>query len=102
MNEYRQRPQGGVLSTTDLQSFYRGELENAIRQIRQDFEALNDQQLKEYKAYKENELNMIAKQVEHDRMIAEQTKVRHLKDKDLENARYEFKILLNFILFWCK
>jgi hypothetical protein len=87
VNEYRQRPKGAVFSSSDLNAFYRNELENAIRQIRQDFHTLNEQQIKEYKEYKENELAMIAKQVEHDRMIAEQSRNRLEHNANLENAR---------------
>ncbi len=87
VNEYKQRPKGAVFSTSDLNAFYRNELENAIRQIRQDFQTLNEQQIREYKQYKENELAMTVKQVEHDRIIAEQTRSRLEHNSNLENAR---------------
>jgi chromosome segregation ATPase len=80
------REKGGVLSNLDLNNFYKTELEHAIQQIRQDFETLNNQQLREYKIFKENELNMILKQVEHDRALAEQT-----RSKIEQSAQHELQ-----------
>ena len=56
INDMRLKVNGGSLTSSDLTNFYKNELVTAVRQIRQDFTTMCDQQLADYKDHKENEL----------------------------------------------
>jgi chromosome segregation ATPase len=75
---------GGVLSAPDLSNFYKNELINAVRQIRQDFHTLSENQIREYKESKEFELAIMREQAEHDKILAEQARSRSEANKDLD------------------
>lgn len=78
-----------VLSPVDLTNFYKNELLNAVRQIRNDFHNLNEQQLKDYKDQKERELNAVVSQIEYERMQADLARERlnASQDLDLQNSK---------------
>lgn len=83
-NYLRTRFNGTILNSTELTGFYKNELAIAIRQIRQDFVSLNEQQMREYKELKEQELAFASKIADEDRAIAEQTRARLSQNSDLE------------------
>ena len=65
----RNRVSNGIaFSGGDVSSFYKSELAIAIRQIREDFQALNDHQLYEYRQLKETELQSTIAYLESERM----------------------------------
>lgn len=73
-----------VLSPGDLTNFYKNELLTAVRQIRQDFHNLNDQQIKDLKDQKERELNAVVREAEYERMQADLARERLNASNDLE------------------
>lgn len=82
-NELRNRP-GTILNPVDLTNFYKSELEIAIRQIRQDFSQLSEQQLKDYKELKENEMSLTVQAIEYERSVAQQQKAKMEASMDLD------------------
>ena len=71
---------GTAFDGNDLSSFYKNELAIAVRQIREDFQNLNDSQLREYKKLKDDELNSSIAAIENDKSHATRTSA----NKDLE------------------
>lgn len=94
-NYLRTRFNGTILSGTELTNFYKHELAIAIRQIRQDFVALNEQQMREYKDLKEKELARALKTVEEEKILQQQAMIRleHSMDIEFHNA-HQLKCLL--------
>lgn len=76
--------QNQLLSPQDLTRFYKNELLSAIQDIRKDFHNLNEQQLKDYKAQKERELDAITKEAQYDKMQAELARDKLNESQDLE------------------
>lgn len=83
INELNKKPHE-VLSPIDLTNFYKQELLNAVRQIRDDFHKLNDEQIQEYKSHKERELSVVQRQIEEDRVQADISRSRLNASQDLE------------------
>ena len=67
---------GNVIPAVDLSNFYKNELAIAVRQIRDDFQRLNAQQIQDYKQVKENELSIFTQQVEYERVKAQKAKAK--------------------------
>jgi chromosome segregation ATPase len=85
-----------VLSPVDLTNFYKNELLNAVRQIRNDFHNMNEQQLKDYKDQKERELNAVVREAEYERMQADLARERLNASQDLDlKSSKELKAGLN-------
>lgn len=81
----RTKPQGTILNPVDLSNFYKNELITAVKQIRSDFKQLSEQQLKDYKEHKENELSIVVQAVEHEKIVAERAKSKLEASLDFEN-----------------
>ena len=64
---------GITLLGSDVSNFYKSELDVAIRQIRDDFQALNEYQLNEYRQLKESELQSNIRFVENERIKFSET-----------------------------
>lgn len=73
-----------VFSPSDLTNFYKNELLTAIRQIRQDFNNLNDQQIKDLKDQKERELNAAIHEAQYENMQLDLNRDRLNASIDLE------------------
>jgi chromosome segregation ATPase len=65
-----------VIPAVDLSNFYKNELAIAVRQIRDDFQRLNAQQMQDYKQVKESELSIFTQQVEYERVQAQKAKAK--------------------------
>lgn len=85
-DDLRRRPLQGPLSTVDLNNFYKKELINAVSQIRQDFQNLNENQLNDYKKHKEGELAVAVSVAENEKRIAIQAKAKRDSSRDLDGA----------------
>jgi len=85
ITELRTRPEGTILNPVDLSNFYKNELITAVRQIRQDFNQLSEQQLKDYKEHKENELTIATQVAEYERVVAEKARSKLEASIDVEN-----------------
>lgn len=84
ISDMRLKVNGGGLTSSDLTNFYKNELVTAIRQIRDDFTAMSDQQLADYKDHKENELKLAVHQNEKERIKEQQLKSQNEANKDLD------------------
>lgn len=77
MVEIKSRQQNGrVLEGVDLSNFYRNELVTAVRQIREDFHHLSDQQLAQYKESMEAKLKYQLHQAHLEKINQENAKNR--------------------------
>ena len=88
-NEITKRQQNGrVLDGVDLSNFYRNELVSAVRQIREDFHNLSDQQLAQYKELKEAELKFHMHQAQQERIAQEnlKSKMESMVSVELQNS----------------
>jgi len=85
ITELRSKPEGTILNPVDLSNFYKNELITAVRQIRQDFNLLSEQQLKDYKEHKENELNIATQAAEYERVVALKAKSKYEASIDVEH-----------------
>jgi hypothetical protein len=74
-------------SKAELNNFYKNELRKAVGEIRQDFHSLNEQQLNDYKQFKENELNVAKFNMEQYKAIVEQKSTRLNEDLNNSNAK---------------
>ena len=86
VNDLRTRVTTGPISNLDLNNFYKTELVNAVRQIREDFHTLSAQQLSDYKEYKEGELAVTMDQIKQDKLMAQQLKSKQDASLDLDSA----------------
>lgn len=59
-----------------------------MRQIRQDFHNLNEDQIREYKEHKERELNVVIRQTEDDKILADiaRSRLNASADLDIQNS----------------
>jgi hypothetical protein len=80
----RLKVNGGGLTSNDLTNFYKNELVTAVRQIRQDFNQMCDQQLADYKEHKENELKYAIQQNEKEKLKEQQLRSQNEANKDLD------------------
>lgn len=76
---------GNVIPGVDINDFYKKELHNAIRQIKEDFHTLNQQQLDDYKRNKEFELSAKTREFENERKQAELARSKLLAANDVES-----------------
>jgi Ca2+-binding EF-hand superfamily protein len=76
---------GNVIPGVDINDFYKKELHNAIRQIKEDFHTLNQQQLDDYKRNKEFELAAKTREIENERKQAELVRSKLLAANDVES-----------------
>ena len=74
-------------SKAELNNFYKNELKKAVREIRQDFHSLNEQQLNDYKQFKENELNVAKFNMNQYKAIVEQQSTRLNEDLNSSSAK---------------
>ena len=72
LHDLNNRVSQGPLSSVDLNNFYKSELVNAVRQIRDDFQILNERQLSDYKKHKEGELAVSISIAEEEKAFAQQ------------------------------
>lgn len=84
LNDMRLKVNASGLTSSDLTNFYKNELVTAIRQIRQDFNTMSDQQLADYKDHKENELKLAIQQNEKERLKEQELRSKNEANKDLE------------------
>ncbi|RNA25655.1 calmodulin [Brachionus plicatilis] len=85
ITELRSKPEGTILNPVDLSNFYKNELITAVKQIRSDFKHLSEQQIKDYKEHKENELSVVVQAAEYEKVMAERAKSKLEASIDLEH-----------------
>ena len=96
INDMRLKVNGGSLTSSDLTNFYKNELVTAVRQIRQDFTTMCDQQLADYKDHKENELKHAIQLNEKERQKEEHLKQQNEANKDLDKQNsHELRSILD-------
>ena len=71
--------------TIDVADFYRNELSAAVREIREDFNRLSEQQIQEYKEQKEYELSIANKAIEYEKAVALKTKSKLESSMEMES-----------------
>ena len=84
LDDLRKRVTQGPLSSVDLNNFYKGELLNAVKQIREDFHSLNERQLGDYKKHKEGELAVSVSISEEQKAHALQVKARQDTSREMD------------------
>ena len=85
LNEFRANGERSSVSNVQLDFFYKNELANAVKQIRQDFNTLNEQQLRDYKKHKEEELASVVSMVKEEQLFANEMKARRDQSRELES-----------------
>jgi hypothetical protein len=81
--EYKQQ------ESSDLNQYYKDELQRAIQQIRQDFHNLNNQQINEYKKFKDEELSLVIRQI--DKQREDLSRFKNHEDQKIEIEMAELR-----------
>lgn len=95
LEDLKKRMTQGPLSTLDLNNFYKSELISAVKQIRDDFHALNERQLDDFRKHKDGELAVAHSLAEEEKAFAQQVKSRRETsvERDSQNSK-EMEVFL--------
>jgi hypothetical protein len=91
LDEIKQRAIKDSVMEAQIDVFFRNELVSAIKQIKQDFFTLNEQQLQDYKKYKEEELDLSFSIADEEN----ETRSRIDISMDLSNREFEAELAKN-------
>ena len=82
-------------SPATVDFFYKSELATAVKQIRQDFSTLNDQQLSDYKRLKEDELATAVRLATEEKVFADEMKSQRDRSREIDTQNVHAELDVN-------